>query len=233
MAIRDNIRRVQARIEAAARRRDRDPSAVRLVAVTKTVPVGVISEAVDAGIETIGENRVQEARAKHAVIGGRVEWHLVGHLQTNKVKDALAIFSLIHSLDSVRLAEEINKRATRPVECLIEVNTSKEETKFGVEPAELFKFFESLKELKNVAVSGLMTIGPGWAITDPEASRPCFKLLRDLRDELSQANDVQLPVLSMGMTSDYELAVEEGSTMVRIGTAIFGPRDEKTGAGEE
>ncbi len=225
MAIADNLEQLNGRIKKAAERSGRDPGEITLIAVTKTFPAETILQAIQAGVRIIGENRVQEAKEKFACIGDQVEWHLVGHLQTNKVKDALKIFSMIHSLDSLHLAQEIEKRAEKPVRCLIEVNTSKEQTKFGIEPGELFKFYESLKALKKVEVQGLMTIGPGWAITDPEASRPCFKLLRDLRDELSQANDAQLPVLSMGMTSDYEVAIEEGSTVIRVGTAIFGQRE--------
>ncbi|HEX7319482.1 MAG TPA: YggS family pyridoxal phosphate-dependent enzyme [bacterium] len=224
MAITDNLKQLKAKINKAAARSGRDPGEITLVAVTKTFPAETILQAVQAGIRIIGENRVQEAKEKFTCIGDQVEWHLVGHLQTNKVKDALKIFSMIHSIDSIHLAQEIEKRAEKPVRCLIEVNTSKEDTKFGIEPGKLFEFYESVKNFKKIDIQGLMTIGPGWAITDPEASRPCFKLLRELRDELSQANDTQLSVLSMGMTSDYEVAIEEGSTMIRVGTAIFGQR---------
>jgi len=224
MAIQENILALKSRIADAVCRADRAPDEITLVAVSKTVESARILEAIDAGIKIIGENRVQEAKEKFPVVGDKAEWHLVGHLQTNKVKDALKIFSLIHSLDSIKLAEEIDKRAIKPVNCLIEVNTSKEETKFGIEPGQLFEFYESLVKCRNVSILGLMTIGPGWAITEPEVSRPCFKLLRDLRDELAQKHDAPFPVLSMGMTSDFEVAIEEGSTMIRVGTAIFGPR---------
>ncbi|MEO0215445.1 MAG: YggS family pyridoxal phosphate-dependent enzyme [candidate division WOR-3 bacterium] len=222
--ISDNILKLKERIKIAAERAGRDPEEISIVAVTKTVPPEKIEEAIKAGIKIIGENRVQEAKEKFAIIGNRVQWHLVGHLQTNKVRDALKIFSLIHSLDSFKLALEIEKRAERPVDCLIEVNTSKEPTKFGIQPGEVFDFYESIKNLKKIRVLGLMTIGPGWALQDPEASRPCFKTLHDLRDELSQAYDQEFPILSMGMTSDFEVAIEEGSNMIRVGTAIFGPR---------
>lgn len=217
---------IRDRIAAATQKAGRDPAEVTLVAVTKTFGADVIEEALSAGVRDIGENRVQEARQKHAVIGDRATWHLVGHLQTNKVRDALKIFSLIHSLDSRHLAEEIEKRATKSVDCLVEVNTSGEESKFGVTPAQVFDLCDALKGLKRINLLGLMTIGPGWAVTDPEASRPCFKLLRDLRDELAQQLDRPLPVLSMGMSADFEIAVEEGSTMVRVGTALFGARGE-------
>ncbi len=222
--IRENISRLKERIKIAAARAHRNPEEIVIVAVTKTVPPERIEAAIAAGIKIIGENRVQEAKQKFAIIGDRVQWHLVGHLQTNKVKDALKVFSLIHSLDSLKLASEIERRAERPIDCLIEVNTSKEPTKFGIQPGELFNFYESLKDFKKIRILGLMTIGPGWAITDPEASRPCFKVLHDLRDELSQAYDQQFPILSMGMTSDFEVAIEEGANMIRVGTAIFGPR---------
>ncbi|MGB9720259.1 MAG: YggS family pyridoxal phosphate-dependent enzyme [bacterium] len=224
MNIKDNILQVKERISKAASKVNRDPEEITIVAVTKTVPPEIILQAIDCGIEIIGENRVQEAKEKFAIIGNRVKWHLVGHLQTNKVKDALKIFSLIHSLDSIKLAEEINKRATSTIDCLIEVNTSQEPTKFGIKPDDLFAFYESLKNFEKIRIQGLMTIGPGWAITNPEASRNSFRLLHDLRDELAQAFDHEFPILSMGMTADFEVAIEEGSNMIRIGTAIFGSR---------
>lgn len=225
MSIRDNIIRLNQKIEDAAKRAGRSVDEIAIVVVTKTVATEKIEEAIACGIKIIGENRVQEAKDKFPIIGNRVQWHMVGHLQTNKVKDALKIFSLIHSLDSIRLAEEIEKRAEKPNDCLIEVNTSKEKTKFGINPEVLFDFYESLKDFKKINILGLMTIGPGWATTDPEASRPCFRFLRDLRDELTQKFDSPLPILSMGMTSDFEVAIEEGSNMIRVGTAIFGPRE--------
>ncbi len=223
-SIRDNIKKVEERIAHAAHRAGRDIDDICIVAVAKTVSVEKIEEAIACGIRIIGENRVQEAKQKFIRVGNKVEWHMVGHLQTNKVKDALRIFSLIHSLDSLRLAEELEKRAEKPIACLIEVNTSKEKTKFGVTPESLYAFFNSIRNLKNVNVMGLMTIGPGWATSDPEASRHCFRLLRDLRDGLVQESHIQLPILSMGMTSDFEIAVEEGANMIRVGTALFGPR---------
>ncbi len=224
MDIKENIRILKERIEKTAVRVGRNPDEITIVAVTKTIPAQIIIQAIDCGINIIGENRVQEAKEKFTIIGNRVQWHMVGHLQTNKVKDALKIFSLIHSLDSIKLAEEIEKRAETTIDCLIEVNTSSEPTKFGIKPEELFNFYDSLKHFKKINVLGLMTIGPGWAITEPEASRNSFKLLHDLRDELTQAFDRNFPILSMGMTSDFEVAIEEGANMIRIGTAIFGPR---------
>jgi len=224
MGIKDNIKNLKTRIEIAATQADRNPDEVTIVAVAKTVPISSIEEAIDCGIRIIGENRVQEASQKFSAIGNRVDWHMVGHLQTNKVKTALKIFSMIQSLDSPRLAQEIEKRATTQIDCLIEVNTSKEPSKFGMSPDRLFDFYETIKNSREINVLGLMTIGPGWAIEDAEASRPCFRLLRDLRDELSQEFDRPFPILSMGMTSDFEVAIEEGSNMIRIGTAIFGMR---------
>lgn len=224
MDIKRHIELLKQRIKNAAERAHRSPQDITIVAVTKTIPVDIIQQAIDCGISIIGENRVQEAKEKFAIIGNRVQWHMVGHLQTNKVKEALKIFSLIHSLDSIKLAEEIEKRADKTIDCLIEVNTSSEPTKFGIKPDELFNFYESIKGFKKINILGLMTIGPGWAITEPEASRSSFKLLHDLRDELAQAFDHDFPILSMGMTSDFEVAIEEGANMIRIGTAIFGPR---------
>jgi pyridoxal phosphate enzyme (YggS family) len=224
MSVRENIESLKKRIENAAQRAERDPDEITVVAVTKTVPVVRIEEAIMCGIRIIGENRVQEASRKFSSIGDRITWHMVGHLQTNKVKRALEIFSMIQSLDSLKLAQEINKRAEKEIDCLIEVNTSKESSKFGLKPAQIFDFFTNLRNLKRIKVLGLMTIGPGWAIHDPEVSRPCFRTLRELRDEMSEEYDRPFPVLSMGMTSDFEVAIEEGSNMIRIGTAIFGPR---------
>jgi pyridoxal phosphate enzyme (YggS family) len=224
MSIKDNVRRLREQIVKAAGRVGRTEGEITLVAVAKTIGPEKIQEAIDSGITIIGENRVQEAKEKYALIGERVQWHMVGHLQTNKVKDALKIFSLIQSLDSLRLAHEIEKRAETPVDCLIEVNTSKESSKFGVAPDGLRTFFKELQEFKKINIRGLMTIGPGWAVHDPEASRSCFRLLRDLRDKLVEELSMTLPILSMGMTSDFEVAIEEGSTMIRVGTAIFGER---------
>ena len=224
MSIKENIEIIKQKIERVCLKAGRRADEITIVAVTKTVAPEMINEAISAGIEIIGENRVQEAKEKFAIIGNKVVWHMVGHLQTNKVKDTLKIFSLIHSLDSVKLAQEIDRRTEKPIDCLIEVNTSKEASKFGIGADKLFNFFESLREFKKINIMGLMTIGPGWATADPEASRPCFKLLYDLRDELAQAFDVALPILSMGMTSDFEVAIEEGSSMIRIGSAIFGAR---------
>ena len=224
MSIEENIAQLRTKIINAARRAKRDPDDLHIVAVSKTVPVAKIEQAIAHGITIIGENRVQEAKAKFPLIGKKVTWHMVGHLQTNKVRDALEIFNLIHSLDSLKLAQEIEKKASAPIDCLIEVNTSHEPTKFGIDPENAISFYEALKDLNNLNIKGLMTIGPGWAIQDKEVSRPCFRLLASLRDDIEKQCKCSLPILSMGMTSDYEIAIEEGANMIRVGTAIFGPR---------
>ncbi len=224
-SIRENITKLKERIERASERAGRNPDETTIVAVTKTVSPERIEEAVTGGIRIIGENRVQEAKQKFSQLHCTVAWHMVGHLQTNKVKDALMIFSLIHSLDSIRLAGEIEKRAEKPVDCLIEVNTSQEATKFGIAPEDLFSFIASLKEFSKIRVLGLMTIGSGWAPENAEVSRPCFRLLHNLRDKCSQQFNKSFPILSMGMSSDFEVAIEEGANMIRVGTVIFGPRE--------
>lgn len=168
MSIKENIERLRERIEKAATRAGRRADEITLVAVTKTFGPERIEEAINAGIKIIGENRVQEAKEKFAVIGHKAEWHMVGHLQTNKVKDALKIFSFMHGLDSGHLAQEIDKRAEKQVACLIEVNTSKEPSKFGVAPSELSRFFEEILKFKKIDILGLMTIGPGWAVEIPK-----------------------------------------------------------------
>lgn len=225
MSVKENIENLKRKIDDVAQRTERDPDEITIVAVTKTVPIPKIEEAITCGIRIIGENRVQEASRKFPIIGDRIHWHMVGHLQTNKAKTALEIFAMIQSLDSLKLAQEINKRTEQQIDCLIEVNTSKEPSKFGLVPEKIFDFYEKLKDLRKINVLGLMTIGPGWAIGDPEASRLCFRTLRELRDEMSQEYDQPFSILSMGMTSDFEVAIEEGSNMIRIGTAIFGPRE--------
>ncbi|MEO0083047.1 MAG: YggS family pyridoxal phosphate-dependent enzyme [candidate division WOR-3 bacterium] len=225
--IQENISRLQERIDTACQRARRSPNEITVVAVTKTVPVNKIEIALNAGIKNIGENRVQEALVKFPIIGNKATWHLVGHLQTNKVKKALDIFTMIQSVDSLHLSQEINKRASaiaKTVPILIEVNTSQEATKFGVAPSELFYLVEHILPLDHIKLMGLMTIGPGLAIQDKEKSRPCFRLLYELKQKLEVKFGLKLPYLSMGMTSDFEVAIEEGANMLRIGTAIFGER---------
>jgi len=221
-----NVEQVRERIELACARAGRDPGEVTVVAVSKTFPAEVIREAVEAGIRDIGENRVQEAYQKFQELGRIATWHMVGHLQTNKVKRALEFFDWIHSVDSLHLAREISKRAERlgrEVDVLLEVNTSGEASKYGVTPEELPALAEAVSQLPRIRVRGLMTIAP--IVERPEEARPYFVMLRELRDRLVEEGVVaELPHLSMGMTDDFEVAVEEGATMVRIGRAIFGER---------
>jgi pyridoxal phosphate enzyme (YggS family) len=214
---------VQARIRAASARSGRPPTAVRLVAVSKTVGVGPIRDALLAGVEILGENRVQEAREKIPLLP-HASWHLVGHLQTNKAKLAVALFDLIHSLDSVRLAEELDRQGQQSgkrVRCLVEVNVGDEPQKSGIAAGEVGGLLQAARALPAVHIEGLMAVPP--FLPDPEASRPYFRRLRELRDRLVEEGH-RLPELSMGMSQDFEQAIEEGATMVRVGTAIFGQR---------
>jgi len=223
-SIRDRLLRVQERIRAAALRAGRDPASVTLVAVSKTMPVEVIREALLAGVTILGENRVQEAREKIAALPGRATWHLVGHLQTNKARLAVQLFELIHSLDSLKLAEVLDRhgeQAGKVVRCLVEVNLGGEESKSGTTEEGVHPLLEAASHLTHLRIEGLMTIPP--FLTDPEQVRPFFRRLRRLRDKL-EGEGFHLPELSMGMTHDFEVAIEEGATLVRIGTAIFGPR---------
>lgn len=227
MAIAENIEKIRGQIAHACEKVDRGPDAIQLVAVTKTVGVPAILEALDAGIEIIGENRVQEAWDKYEAIGDRARWHMIGHLQRNKVKRVLEFAEMIQSVDSLRLAKEVQKQAQkldRSVDVLLEVNTSGEETKYGFSPDNTVAAIEQIAELPNLNIKGLMTIGA--FLPDPEDVRPCFRRLHALRDEVRQRAiaGVDMEVLSMGMTDDFEVAVEEGATMVRIGRSIFGER---------
>ncbi len=228
MTIVDNIINVKQRINNVCQRIGRDPGEIKLIAVSKTVPAEAIKIAVENGIDHIGENRVQEAEKKFEQLGNIATWHLVGHLQTNKVKKALLIFHFIHSVDSFHLAQEISKRALllqQEFDCLVEVNTSGEDTKFGVSPDETHQLIQKIAPFPGIRIKGLMTIGA--FLPDPEDVRPCFKMLRELRDEIDKAGleNVDMKYLSMGMTDDFEVALEEGANMIRIGRAIFGERD--------
>jgi PLP dependent protein len=210
---------VRRRIAGAAERAGRDPGAVRLVAVTKSFPEEVCAAALDAGMTDLGENRVQEGVAKAealARLGRRPVWHLIGHLQSNKVKPALATFDVIHSVDSIDLAHAISRRAESPVAMLLEVNVGGEASKFGFAPEGVPAAYETIATLPKLAIHGLMTVAP--QVADPEVVRPVFRRLREL------AGSLGLPELSMGMSGDYEVAVEEGATIVRVGSALFGQR---------
>ena len=223
--IRERVAAVRRRIEGAAKRSGRSASAVTLVAVSKTAPVEAVREAVAAGATILGENRVQEAHDKIEALAGAAEWHLIGHLQTNKVKLAVGLFERIHSLDSIRLAHEIERHAGdagRQVRCLVQVNAGDEEQKDGASEDEVRPLLEATNGMPHILVEGLMAIPP--FLSDPEAVRPYFRRLRVLRDELA-SDGFSLPDLSMGMTQDFEAAIEEGATLVRVGTAVFGPRE--------
>lgn len=225
--IAERLAQVQARIAAAAHRAGRDPASITLVAVSKTVPPDRIKEGVAAGLTVLGENRVQEAQAKIQTLGRLVQWHLVGHLQTNKAKLAVRLFDLIHSLDSLKLATELDRHARaagKRVPCFVEANQGGELTKSGLAEAAVLPFIQEAAALGGIEIRGLMSLPP--YLEDPEGVRPYFRRLRILRDEAATAGipGLRLEHLSMGMSHDFEVAVEEGATMVRIGTAIFGPR---------
>lgn len=226
--ISENLACVKSRIREAARKSGRDPETVRLVAVTKEVSAGKIGEAIEAGATLFGENKVQEAREKIARLGREgVSWHFIGHLQKNKVKHAFGLFDLIHSVDSLPLAEAIHRESLERgavVPILLQVNVSGEASKFGVAPGELEKLLAGVSRLGGVRALGLMTIPP--YDPDPDRSRRHFAALREIRDGLARVNmeNVLLGELSMGMSNDYAVAVEEGATLVRVGTAIFGDR---------
>lgn len=214
--IKDNILEVRRRIEAACLRAKRDPATVKLVAVSKNRSIDEIKEASEAGITEFGENRVQEALSKYES-GLYVKWHMVGHLQTNKSRDAVKIFDLIHSVDSARLAKEIDKEAlklNKIQDVLLEVKISPEVTKSGIDPGEALKVFEEVQGLKNIRVLGFMGIAP--LAAKQEEARPYFKVLKGIRDSVDAGM-----LLSMGMTDDFETAIEEGSNLIRIGRAIF------------
>jgi len=217
--IRENLERVRDRIASAAQRAGRRPDDVLLIGVSKTVDVARIQAALAAGLRALGENRVQEARTKVAELGRPAVWHLVGHLQTNKVKDALEIFDVIHSLDRLELAQELERRAGSrglAVEALLQVNVAGEASKGGFAPDAVSEALDAIGKLSHVQVTGLMAIPP--EAERPEDSRPWFRRLRELAERHG------LRRLSMGMSGDFEVAVEEGATMVRVGTAIFGAR---------
>jgi len=226
-AIASNLARVQERITAAARRAGREPREITLVAVTKTVPLEAIVAAYTLGLRHFGENRVQEALQKVAGRPPGATWHMIGHLQRNKAKAAVRIFDLIHSVDSVPLAQELDRHCRalgKRLPVLLEVNVAGEASKFGFLPEGAFwEAVEQILSLPGLEVQGLMTVAP--MVTDPEAVRPVFRQLRELRDELRRRwPALAWPHLSMGMTDDFEVAIEEGATMVRLGRAIFGPR---------
>jgi PLP dependent protein len=225
-AVGRRLQAVRYRIAAACARSGRDPASVRLVAVTKTVPAEAVGEAFRAGQTLFGENRVQEALAKIPAVDSRARWHLIGHLQTNKARHAVGAFELIHSVDDIRLAKELDRRAASAgvvQAVLLQVNLAGEPTKSGAGEDALAELLKAVAALEHLDVRGLMTIPP--PVDDPAVSRPWFVKLRALRDRAAEQLGRPLPELSMGMSDDFEVAVQEGATLVRVGTAIFGERD--------
>jgi len=225
--ISENLARVREGIETAALRCGRDLLKVRLVAVIKTVEAERVRQAISAGVKILGENYVQEAQKKIEILGHNVAWHFIGHLQTNKAKAAVHLFDLIHSVDSLNLAKELNKQAQQQgkvLPVLLQVNLSGETTKFGAREKEIFQVIEELSAMEGLLVKGLMTMPPYFE--DPEASRPYYVELRKLGEWLAQQklSRISIEELSMGMSNDFEVAIEEGATLVRVGTAIFGAR---------
>jgi len=225
----DNLKEIYRKMAHAAMRAGREPSKVKLIAVTKTVDVDLIKKAVDIGLREFGENRVQEAQKKISnlkseISNSKIIWHLIGHLQKNKVKTAVGLFDLVHSVDSPELAEEIDSQAAKfnkVQRVLIQVKLSEEESKHGVAEDDLFGLARKITALGNLQLEGLMTLPPFFE--ESERARPYFRKLSELRKEMEKEG-FRLPELSMGMSHDFEVAIEEGATMVRVGTAIFGER---------
>lgn len=226
--IKENLAKVRKNIEDACKKVERDVSEVTLITVSKTKPLSDLRIAYEEGSRDFGENKVQELVSKIDEMPSDVKWHLIGHLQRNKVKYIAGKVAMIHSVDSYRLAEEINVQAKKNscvIPILIEINIAGEDTKFGIKPEEAEELIREISELENVKVSGLMTIAPN--VANPEENRAYFKAMKDLFVDISTKNidNVEMKVLSMGMTNDYTVAVEEGATMIRVGTGIFGARD--------
>jgi pyridoxal phosphate enzyme (YggS family) len=222
--IKENLLRVRERIERAAQKAGRDPKGIRLVAVSKTVDVARIKEAIEAGVSILGENYIQEAQKKIEDIGKPVSWHFIGHLQSNKARHAVRLFEMVHSVDSVSLAEELNRRAEqegRVIQVMVEVNLSGEATKFGTDEEKVSNLARRIRDLNYLSLEGLMTMPPYF--DSPESGRPYYTALRELKEKMIKEG-IPMKELSMGMSNDFEIAVEEGATYVRIGTAIFGPR---------
>lgn len=228
ISIQGNISIIQENIEKALNRAGREGEKVELIAVTKTVDVDRINEAIGTGISDIGENKVQELEKKYDIIGDKVNYHMIGHLQTNKVKNIIGKTKLVHSLDRISLAKELDKRSRSNdivTDVLIQVNVAEEESKFGLEVDKVLYFIEEILDFKNIKIRGLMTIAP--YTTDTMLLRNVFRTLFNLKENIINRNynNLFMDYLSMGMTNDYELAIEEGSNIVRIGSAIFGKRN--------
>ena len=226
--IKENLEEVEKRIQAACERAGRKREEITLIAVSKTKPIEDLKEAYDLGVRIFGENKVQELTEKYEALPEDIQWHMIGHLQTNKVKYIVDKAALIHSVDSLKLAETIEKEAAKKdciANILIEVNVAQEETKFGVHSDEVIPLIEKIALLPHVRIQGLMTIAP--FVENSEENRTIFRSLQKLSVDIMQKNidNVNVSILSMGMTNDYEVAIEEGATMVRVGTGIFGARD--------
>ena len=225
--LKENLEAVEERIRAACIRAGRSRDEVTLIAVSKTKPVEMLQEAYGLGVRVFGENKVQEIRDKYPLMPEDTRWHMIGHLQTNKVKYIVDKVKLIHSVDSLKLAQAIEKEAEkhdRTVDILLEVNVAEETSKFGLKTVEVLPVFEQIAQLDHIKIRGLMTIAP--FVDDPEKNRPVFADLHKLYVDIKEKNidNGTVSILSMGMTNDYEVAIEEGATMVRIGTGIFGAR---------
>ncbi len=226
--LKENLQKVEENIEAACKRAGRDRSEVTLIAVSKTKPVDMLQEVYDTGIREFGENKVQEMMDKYEVLPKDIQWHMIGHLQRNKVKYLMGKAALIHSVDSLRLAEEISAQSVKHdviTDILIEVNIAGEESKFGTSKEEAMALVEAAAKLPNIHICGLMTIAP--YVDDSEDNRKYFRGIRELSVDIKKKNidNVDMRILSMGMSGDYEVAIEEGATMVRVGTGIFGARN--------
>ena len=227
-SILDNLERVREQIAEAAAKAGRDVKDVELVAISKTHPAQKVREAVEAGQTLFGESRVQEARAKIPELSSNIRWHFVGHLQKNKVRQALPLFEMIHSVDSLTLAQDVNRIAEEEglyPRVLLEVNVAGEGSKFGFGPDDLREQMEALLLLPRLSIEGLMCIPP--LAVESEDSRKSFVQVRELRDSLEKEFSMKLPQLSMGMTQDFPIGIEEGATLIRVGTAIFGERSKK------
>lgn len=220
------LQAIRDRIQVACERAGRDPRTVELMAVSKNQSPDRVRDIADLGVTLFGENRIQEAKAKIPECPGALRWHFIGHLQTNKCRDAVSLFSMIQSVDSLHLVEEINKwaeRQSKTMPLLLEVNVSGESSKFGWQPDDLIDSLTTIDSLPDVEIHGLMTIAP--YATSPERARPYFRRMRELREKAEQRLGCPLPHLSMGMSGDFEVAIEEGATLVRLGSSLFGPRE--------
>lgn len=226
--LKENLENVEEKIQEACRRSGRKREDITLIAVSKTKPIETLQHAYDLGVRVFGENKVQELSEKYDALPDDIHWHMIGHLQRNKIKYIIGKTELIHSVDSFRLAEAIEKEAAKrnlTVDVLMEVNIAREESKFGLLPEEVDEFIEKVQKLPHLQVKGLMTIAP--FVENPEENREVFAQLKKLSVDIAtkNAHNITMSILSMGMTNDYQIAIEEGATMIRVGTGIFGARD--------